>query len=120
MVAFFRKLPGELEEAAQVDGAGIRQTFLLVIAPLAIPGLVTAGILTFVFAWNEFLFANTFLFDQARWPVTVVIPSYASRHSVDYGAQAAATIIVTVPLAAAVLALQRRLVEGLTSGALKG
>jgi multiple sugar transport system permease protein len=120
MVAFFRKLPGELEEAARMDGAGARQTFLLVIAPLAIPGLVTAGILTFVFAWNEFLFANTFLFDQAHWPVTVVIPSYASRHSVDYGAQAAATIIVTVPLAATVLALQRRLVEGLTSGALKG
>ncbi|HZO68533.1 MAG: carbohydrate ABC transporter permease [Kribbellaceae bacterium] len=120
MVAFFRKLPAELEEAARVDGASVLQTFGQVIVPLAVPGVVTAGILTFVFAWNEFLFANTFLFDQARWPVTVVIPSYASVHSVDYGAQAAATILVTVPLAAAVLIFQRRLVEGLTAGALKG
>jgi trehalose/maltose transport system permease protein len=119
MVAFLRKLPAELEEAARIDGASVLQTFRQVIVPLAVPGVATAAILTFVFAWNEFLFANTFLFDQARWPVTVVIPSYAGVHSVDYGAQAAATILVTVPLAAVVLVFQRRLVEGLTAGALK-
>ncbi|MEV5966588.1 carbohydrate ABC transporter permease [Kribbella sp. NPDC051952] len=119
MVAFFRKLPFELEEAARIDGAGVLQTFRRVILPLAVPGVVTTAILTFVAAWNEFLFANTFLFDQARWPVTVVIPGYAGVHSVDYGAQAAATILVTIPLALVVLVFQRRLVEGLTAGALK-
>ncbi len=119
MVAFFHKLPAELEEAARIDGASVLQTFRQVIVPLAVPGVVTTAILTFVAAWNEFLFANTFLFDQSRWPVTVVIPSYAGVHSVDYGAQAAATILVTVPLAVVVLVFQRRLVEGLTAGALK-
>jgi multiple sugar transport system permease protein len=115
MVAFFRKLPAEVGEAGRMDGARVLQ----VIVPLAVPGVVTTAILTFVAAWNEFLFANTFLFDQSRWPVTVVIPSYAGVHSVDYGAQAAATILVTVPLAVVVLVFQRRLVEGLTAGALK-
>lgn len=120
MVAFLRKLPIDLEEAARIDGASLTQTMLRVILPLALPGIVTAAILTFVAAWNEYLFANTFLFEQARWPVTVVIPGYASLHNIDYGAQAAATILVTIPLAVTVLIFQRRLVEGLTAGALKG
>jgi ABC-type glycerol-3-phosphate transport system permease component len=120
LVAFFRQLPPELEEAARVDGAGLAQTFVRIIVPLAAPGVATAAILTFVFAWNEFLLANTFLFDQVHWPVTVVIPSYATVRTVDYGAQAAASLIVTVPLVAAVLLFQRRIVEGLTAGAVKG
>jgi trehalose/maltose transport system permease protein len=120
MVAFFRKLPTDLEEAARVDGAGVIQTFLRVILPLTLPGLATAGILTFVYTWNEFLFAVTFLFGRDLWPVTVLIPNYAQIRSVDYGAQAAAALLVTIPLAAIVLFFQRRLVEGLTAGALKG
>ena len=99
LTAFFRQLPSDLEDAAKVDGATTLQAFRLVIIPLAAPGVFTAGILTFIFAWNEFLFANTFLFDDTRWPVTVVIPNFpSSRYTVDYGAQAAAAIVVTVPL----------------------
>ncbi len=120
MAAFFRELPAELEEAARIDGAGVTQTFLRIIMPLALPGIVTAAILTFIAAWNEFLFANTFLFDTSTWPATVIIPNYATTRSTDYGAQAAATLMATVPLAAAVLLFQRRLVEGLTAGAVKG
>lgn len=120
MTAFLRKLPVELEEAARIDGASVLQTFWRVMLPLATPGIVTAGLLTFIFAWNEFLFANTFLFDQAHWPATVVIPNFASLYSIDYGAQAAASIVVTAPLVLIVLIFQRRLVAGLTAGALKG
>ena len=120
LTAFFRQLPRDLEDAAKVDGASTLQTFRLVIVPLAAPGVVTAGILTFIFAWNEFLFANTFLFDETRWPVTVVIPNFATQYSIDYGAQAAATVLVTVPLVLLVLLFQRRIVAGLTAGAVKG
>jgi multiple sugar transport system permease protein len=120
LTAFFRQLPRDLEDAAKVDGATTLQAFRLVIVPLAAPGVVTAGILSFIFAWNEFLFANTFLFDAAHWPVTVVIPNFATQHTVDYGAQAAAAIVVTVPLVLLVLVFQRRIVSGLTAGAVKG
>jgi multiple sugar transport system permease protein len=120
LTAFFRQLPRDLEDAARVDGATIMQAFRLVILPLAAPGVATAAIITFIVAWNEFLFANTFLFDADLWPATVVIPNFAQRHSVDYGAQAAAALLVTVPLAAVVLAFQRRIVQGLTAGAVKG
>lgn len=120
LVAFFRELPADLEEAARVDGATTIQAFRKVIVPLAAPGVFTTAILTFIFAWNEFLFANTFLFDQSTQPVTVVIPNFATIYTVDYGAQAAAAVVVTVPLVILVLLFQRRIVSGLTAGAVKG
>jgi multiple sugar transport system permease protein len=120
LVAFFRELPRDLEEAAKVDGATTIQAFRKVIVPLAAPGVFTTAILTFIFAWNEFLFANTFLFDQSTQPVTVVIPNFATTYTVDYGAQAAAAVVVTVPLVILVLIFQRRIVSGLTAGAVKG
>jgi ABC-type glycerol-3-phosphate transport system permease component len=120
LTAFFRQLPRDLEEAAKLDGASTFQAFRLVILPLAAPGVASASILTFIFAWNEFLFANTFLFDEAHWPATVAIPNFANRYTVDFGAQAAATIVVTIPLALLVLVSQRRIVSGLTAGAVKG
>jgi trehalose/maltose transport system permease protein len=120
LTAFFRQLPRDLEDAAKIDGASAFQAFRLVIVPLAAPGVATAGILTFIFAWNEFLFANTFLFDEAHWPATVAIPNFANRYTVDFGAQAAAAIVVTVPLVLLVLLFQRRIVSGLTAGAVKG
>ncbi len=120
LVAFFRELPRDLEEAAKVDGATTIQAFQKVIVPLAAPGVFTTAILTFIFAWNEFLFANTFLFDASTQPVTVVIPNFATIYTVDYGAQAAASVIVTVPLVILVLIFQRRIVSGLTAGAVKG
>jgi multiple sugar transport system permease protein len=120
LVAFFRELPVDLEDAARVDGATTIQAFRKVIVPLAAPGVFTTAILTFIYAWNEFLFANTFLFDQGTQPVTVVIPNFATIYTVDYGAQAAASVIVTVPLVILVLIFQRRIVSGLTAGAVKG
>jgi ABC-type glycerol-3-phosphate transport system permease component len=118
--AFFRQLPRDLEDAAKVDGARTLQAFRLVIVPLAAPGMATTAIVTFIVVWNEFLFANTFLFDERLWPATVVIPSFAQRHSVAYGPQAAAALLVTLPLAVVALAFQRRIVQGLTAGAVKG
>ena len=120
LVAFFRELPVDLEDAAKVDGATTIQAFRKVIVPLAAPGVFTTAILTFIYAWNEFLFANTFLFDESTQPVTVVIPNFATIYTVDYGAQAAASVIVTVPLVIMVLIFQRRIVSGLTAGAVKG
>ena len=120
LVAFFRELPRDLEEAAKVDGATTLQAFRKVIVPLAAPGVFTTAILTFIHAWNEFLFANTFTFDAAHYPVTVVIPNFATVYTVDYGAQAAAAVVVTVPLVILVLIFQRRIVSGLTAGAVKG
>ena len=120
LVAFFRELPRDLEDAAKVDGATTMQAFRKVIVPLAAPGVFTTAILTFIYAWNEFLFANTFLFDQSTQPVTVVIPNFATIYTIDYGAQAAAAVVVTVPLVIMVLIFQRRIVSGLTAGAVKG
>ncbi|MDQ2672445.1 MAG: carbohydrate ABC transporter permease [Actinomycetota bacterium] len=120
LVAFFRELPVDLEDAAKVDGATTIQAFRKVIVPLAAPGVFTTAILTFIHAWNEFLFANTFLFDETTQPVTVVIPNFATVYTVDYGAQAAAAVVVTVPLVILVLIFQRRIVSGLTAGAVKG
>src|SRR5215218_2198224 len=87
LVAFFRELPFDLEEAAKVDGATTLQAFWKVIVPLSAPGVFTTAILTFIFAWNEFLFANTFAFDETTQPVTVSIPSFAGVFTVNYGAQ---------------------------------
>ncbi len=120
LVAFFKELPKDLEEAAKVDGATTIQAFRKVIVPLAAPGVFTTAILTFIFAWNEFLFAATFLFDANTQPVTVAIPNFATVYTVDYGAQAAAAVVVTIPLVILVLIFQRRIVSGLTAGAVKG
>jgi multiple sugar transport system permease protein len=120
LVAFFKELPFDLEEAAKVDGATTIQAFRKVIVPLAAPGVFTTAILTFIHSWNEFLFATTFLFDERTQPVTVIIPNFATVYTVDYGAQAAAAVVVTVPLVIMVLIFQRRIVSGLTAGAVKG
>ena len=120
LVSFFKELPPDLEEAAKIDGATTLQAFRKVIVPLAAPGVFTTAILTFIFAWNEFLFAATFLFDEAVQPVTVRIPNFATVYTVNYGAQAAAAVVVTVPLVILVLIFQRRIVSGLTAGAVKG
>jgi multiple sugar transport system permease protein len=120
LVAYFRELPEDLEEAAKVDGANIWQAFFRVTVPLSIPGIVTTGLLTFIYAWNEFLFANTLTLDQTVQPATVVIPQFATTYTTDYGAQAAASIVLTAPLVILVLFFQRKIVSGLTAGATTG
>jgi multiple sugar transport system permease protein len=120
--AFFREIPWELEQAAQVDGATPWQAFTKVIVPLAAPGVFTAAILVFIFAWNDFIFANTLTStDEARTvPATLAFFTGGSQFEQPIGAISAASIVVTIPIIIMVLIFQRRIVAGLTAGAVKG
>lgn len=119
---FFKSLPAELEQAAYVDGATPFQTFYLILLPLTAPGLVTTGLLAFISAWNEFLYALTFtLTENARTvPVAIALFSGEQEFEIPWGDIMAAAVVVTVPLVVLVLIFQQRLVEGLTAGAVKG
>ena len=120
--AFFREIPWELEQAAQVDGATPFQAFRKIIVPLAAPGVFTAAILVFIFAWNDFIFANTLTStDNARTvPATLAFFTGGSQFEQPIGAISAASIVVTVPIVILVFIFQRRIVAGLTAGAVKG
>jgi multiple sugar transport system permease protein len=120
--AFFREIPWELEQAAQVDGATPFQAFTKVIAPLAAPGVFTTAILVFIFAWNDFLFANTLTStsDARTVPATLAFFTGGSQFQDPTGQIAAAAVVVTIPIIIMVLIFQRRIVAGLTAGAVKG
>lgn len=120
--AFFREIPWDLDKAARVDGATPLQAFLWVIVPLAAPGVFTAAILVFIFAWNDFLFAISLTStNNARTvPAAIAFFTGSSRFELPTGSIAAASVVVTVPVMAMVLIFQRRIVAGLTSGAVKG
>lgn len=117
---FFRKIPDEIYRASRVDGCSPVQSFVRVMLPLAAPGVATAGILIFIFSWNEFLFALTFTATEASRTIPVAIALFPGLHEVPWGDIAAASVVVTLPLVALVLLFQRRIVEGLTAGAVKG
>jgi multiple sugar transport system permease protein len=120
--AFFREIPWELEQAASVDGATPFQAFRKVIVPLAAPGVFTSAILCFFFAWNDFVFAITLTATDASRtvPAALAFFSGSSQFEEPTGSTAAAAVIVTVPIVIMVLLFQRRIVAGLTSGAVKG
>ena len=122
LVAFFREIPWELEQAAQVDGATPWQAFRKIILPLATPGVFTAAILVFIFAWNDFVFAITLTSsDSARTvPAALAFFTGESQFTAPVGAIAAAAVLVTIPIIIFVLIFQRRIVAGLTAGAVKG
>ena len=120
LVGYFRQLPAELEEAAMVDGASRLRAFRDVIVPLALPGIAATAILTFVYSWNEFLFALSFTLGPERQTVPVAIALFRGQYQVPWGQVLAAAIVATAPVAALVLAFQRRIVQGLTAGAVKG
>ncbi len=122
LTTFMRELPKELEEAAVMDGASPWVICMHVFLPLLKPALVTTGLLAFIAAWNEFLFALTFTLSQeARTvPVAIGLMSGGSEHELPWGLIMAASVIVTVPLIILVLVFQRRIVSGLTAGAVKG
>ena len=120
LVGFFRQLPPDLEEAAMVDGASRWQSFTRVILPLTGPGLATTAILTFIYCWNEFLFALSFTLGPERYTVPVAIALFRGQYQVPWGQILAATVVATAPVAIVVLAFQRRIVQGLTAGAVKG
>jgi len=120
LVGFFRQLPAELEEAAMVDGAGRLRAFREVIVPVAVPGLAATAILTFVYSWNEFLFALSFTLGPERQTVPVAIALFRGMYQVPWGQILAAAVVATLPVTLLVLAFQRRIVQGLTAGAVKG
>jgi multiple sugar transport system permease protein len=120
--AFFREIPWELEQAAQVDGATPFQAFRKVIAPLAMPGLVTTFIIVFIICWNDFIFAISLTSTSNAETVPAAIAQFpgASQFTQPIGDIAAAAVVVTVPVMVLVLLFQRRIVAGLTAGAVKG
>ncbi len=124
LTSFMRALPGDLEEAAYVDGATPLQVFWKVLLPLIAPGLVTTGLLAFIAAWNEYLYAISFIQSPGHYTVPIAITSFVgksgSAFQTPWGTLMAATVIVTLPLITATLVLQRRILAGLTAGAVKG
>jgi multiple sugar transport system permease protein len=120
--AFFRQIPWEMEQAAQVDGATPWQAFRKVIVPLAAPGVFTAAILTFFFAWNDFVFGISLTSTNRARPVPAALAFFTgeSQFQTPTAAITAAAVVVTVPVVILVLLFQRRIVAGLTSGAVKG
>jgi len=124
LTSFMRALPGDLEEAAYVDGATPLQVFWKVLLPLIAPGLVTTGLLAFISAWNEYLYALSFIQSPNNYTVPLAITSFVSNtgsaFAVPWGQIMAATVIVTLPLIILVLVLQKRIIAGLTAGAVKG
>lgn len=122
LTTFMRELPKELEEAAYVDGASPWTVVSRIFMPLMWPAMVTTGLLAFIAAWNEFLFALTFTLsaEQRTVPVAIALLSGASQFELPWGNIMAASVIVTVPVVVLVLIFQRRIVSGLTAGAVKG
>ena len=122
LTTFMRDLPIEIEEAAIVDGASPWVIVTKVFMPLLWPALVTTGLLAFIGAWNEFLFALTFTASETQRtvPVAIAMLSGGSQHELPWGPIMAASVIVTVPLIVLVLIFQRRIVAGLTAGGVKG
>jgi multiple sugar transport system permease protein len=120
--AFFREIPWDLEKAAKMDGATPGQAFRKVIAPLAAPGIVTAAILVFIFAWNDLLLALSLTATKAAITAPVAIANFtgSSQFEEPTGSIAAGAMVITVPIIVFVLVFQRRIVAGLTSGAVKG
>jgi multiple sugar transport system permease protein len=122
MSAFFKEIPWDLEKAAKMDGATPAQAFRMVIAPLAAPGIVTAAILVFIFAWNDLLLALSLTATQRAITAPVAIANFtgSSQFEEPTGSIAAGAMVITVPIVIFVLIFQRRIVAGLTSGAVKG
>ncbi|HEY0699711.1 MAG TPA: carbohydrate ABC transporter permease [Micromonospora sp.] len=121
LTAFFRQMPFELEEAAQIDGCTPAQAFRRVIMPLAAPGVFTTAIITFIAAWNEFIIAVSVVNKPEMKTANVIISTFTGQYGYDqpFGTQMAAGVVVTIPLVIMVLLFQRRIVEGLTAGGVK-
>jgi len=120
LTSFFEEIPDDIYQAAWVDGCHPFQAFYKILLPLSAPGLFTTAILVFIFSWNEFLFALTFTSTPASRTIPVTIALFPGLHELPWGDIASASIVVTIPLIILVLACQRRIVEGLTAGAVKG
>jgi ABC-type glycerol-3-phosphate transport system permease component len=120
LVGFFRQIPPELEDAAMMDGASRLRAWWEIVLPLARPGLATTALLTFVYCWNEFLFALAFTLGPDRQTVPVAIALFRGQYQVPWGEILAAAVVATAPVTVLVLVAQRRIVQGLTAGGVKG
>jgi ABC-type glycerol-3-phosphate transport system permease component len=120
LVGYFRQLPPDLEDAAAMDGAGRWRTLVEIIAPVAWPGIATTGILTFVYCWNEFLFALSFTLGPERYTVPVAITLFRGQYQVPWGQILAAATVATLPVILLVAVFHRKITQGLTAGAVKG
>jgi len=120
LVGFFRQLPVDLEDAAMVDGASRIRTLWEIVLPLSRPALATTAILTFLYSWNEFLFALSFTLGPERYTVPVAIALFRGQYQVPWGEILAGAVVATTPVAVIVFVAQRRIIAGLTSGAVKG
>ncbi|KAB2345655.1 carbohydrate ABC transporter permease [Actinomadura rudentiformis] len=117
---FVAAVPRELEEAAAIDGASPIRTFFTVLLPLVAPGLVATSIFSFITAWNEFIFAFTFLDDQDKYTLPIMLQFFFGRSGNAWGPIMAASTLLTIPVIIFFLLVQRRMVSGLTAGAVKG
>ncbi len=120
LIAFIKTLPFELEEAAKIDGARRRDVILKVVLPLSFPGLFTTAIIAFISAWNEFMFALVLVTKDEMRTVPIAISMFPGEYSVPWGDMSAASIVATIPIIIVVLICQKRIISGLTSGAIKG
>ena len=120
LTGFFRQLPRDLEDAALIDGASRLRVIRDIVLPVAAPGLASTAILTFLYCWNEFLFALSFTLGPEHQTVPVAIALFRGRYQIPWGQVLAAASIATLPVVVIVLAFQRRIVAGLTAGAVKG
>ena len=119
MVPFFEALPTEIEESARIDGATLAGTFVRIVLPLATPGIITAAIMSFIFSWNNFMFALMLSSDETR-TLPVAIFNFMSYSSIDWGGLMAAAVMITLPVLIVTIFMQRYIVSGLTAGAMKG
>lgn len=120
VASFFKELPEELEDAAMIDGCGHVQTLFRIILPLAAPGIFTAAILVFIYAWNEFFFALLIMTEQRFQTLPVGIALFQGQYTLPWGEIAAASTVATIPLVLMVFLFQKKIVRGLSAGALKG
>ena len=120
LASFFKELPEELEDAAKIDGCSHFQTLIKVIIPLAAPGVFTAAILVFIYTWNEFFFALLIMTQQQYQTLPVGIALFQGQYTLPWGEIAAASTVATLPLVLLVFLFQKRIVRGLSAGAIKG
>jgi N,N'-diacetylchitobiose transport system permease protein len=121
MRGFFVTIPAEIEEAAQLDGASTWRTLVSVLFPLVAPGVIATSIFAFIAAWNDYLFAYTFMQDQSRYTLPVWLASFTNPYTgTDFGGQMAASVLFSLPVVVFFLIVQRNLVSGMSAGAVKG
>lgn len=120
LTSYFKELPDEIYQAARVDGCTSFQSYYRIVLPLSSPGIFAAGILVFIYCWNEFLYALTLTSTEASRTIPVAIALFPGMHEIPWGEIAAASLVVTAPMIALVFVFQKRIIEGLTGGAVKG